>query len=148
MTLPTGGQVAYGYTNTTTPNLVNRWVTSRTVDGNTWTFIPALLCTTASCTAPGDGQTVTVTTPPYSDGSSTASDTHLYSFFIDCPFCGGGAWPTQIQYFRGPASGTPLVTVTKEYGGGLTTLLTRETLTWPTTSGTLSKKVEYFYGGF
>src|SRR5260221_3075815 len=153
MTLPTGGQVTYGYTNTTAPNQVNRWLTSRTVAGNTWTLTPVF----TSCTAPCNPLTVTVTTPPYSDGSTTASDNHVYSFFFASANGGGGAWPTQIQDFRGAASGTPLLTLTKEYNNGqnnscqqpmgnaLVPALIRQTLTWPSGSGTLSKKAEYCY---
>ncbi len=155
MTLPTGGQVTYGYTNTTPPNQINRWLTSRTAGGNTWTFNPAINCTTASCTAPGDGLKVTVTTPPHSDGTLTASDNHVYSFVFASANGGGGAWLTQAQYFRGSASGTPLLTLTKEYNNGtnnscqgpmgssLVPVLVRETLTWP--SSAISKKVEYCY---
>lgn len=149
MTLPTGGQVTYGYGNTTPPNQVNRWLTSRIADGNTWNFLP----TFTSCTAPCSPLTVTVTTPPYSDGTTTASDNHVYSFFDG----NAGAWPSQIQYFRGPATGTPVTTLTKEYDNGqnnsctlpmgdfVMPVLVRETLTWPTASGTLSKKAEYCY---
>jgi RHS repeat-associated protein len=153
MSLPTGSQVTYGYTNTTAPNQINRWLTSRTLDGNTWTFTPSFV----SCTAPCTPLQVTVTTPPYNDGATTASDNHVYSFFFASPNGGGGAWPTQIQYFRGAASGTPVLTLTKEYNNGqnnscqlpmgnaLTPVLIRETLTWPSGSGTLSKKAEYCY---
>jgi RHS repeat-associated protein len=153
MTLPTGGQITYGYTNTTAPNVVNRWLTSRTLLGNTWTFTPVF----NSCTAPCNPLTVTVTTPPYNDGISTTSDNHVYSFFFSSPKGGGGAWPAQIQYFRGPTTGTPLVTLTKDYNNGtnnscqlpmgnaLTPVLVRETLSWPSGSGTLSKKMEYCY---
>ncbi len=152
MTLPTGGQVTYGYTNTTA-NGINRWLTSRTVDGNTWTFTPAL----TSCTAPCSPLTVTVTTPSYNDGSATQSDNRVYSFFFASTNGGGGAWNTQTQYFRGATSGTPVLTTTKEYnngtnnsctqpmGNGLVPVLVRETLTWPAGSGTLSKKAEYCY---
>jgi YD repeat-containing protein len=153
MTLPTGGQVTYGYTNTTSPNQVNRWLTSRIVAGNTWAFSPVF----TSCTTPCNPLTVTVTTPPYSDGTATASDNHAYSFFFASPNGGGGVWPAQIQYFRGAASGVPIVTLTKEYdngtnnscqhpmGNALTTVLIRETVTWPAGSATMSKKAEYCY---
>jgi RHS repeat-associated protein len=150
MTLPTGGQVTYGYFNTTAPNQVNRWLTSRIVDGHTWSFMP----TVTSCTTPCNALTVTVMTPPYNDGTTTASDNHVYSFFFSGSNGAGGAWPAQIQYFRGATSGTPLLTLTKEYNNGqnnscqqpmgnpLVPVLIRETLAWP--SG-LSKKVEYCY---
>jgi YD repeat-containing protein len=154
ITLPTGGQITYGYTNTTPPNSVNRWLTSRMDSaGNSWTFSPVV----NSCTAPCNPLTVTVTTPPYSDGTTTASDNHVYSFFFAVPNGGGGAWLAQVQYFRGAASGTPLLTLTKEYNNGqnnacqqpmgnaLVPVLIRETLAWPSGSGTLSKKAEYCY---
>src|SRR5262249_55146765 len=84
---------------------------------------------------------------------STASDTHLYAFSVT----GGnlaGAWNTSIQYFRGPASGTPLLTKTTDWGGPESCpappttggpLIARNTLIWPASSGTLNKKVEYCY---
>jgi YD repeat-containing protein len=153
MTLPTGGQVTYGYTNTIAPNQINRWLTARTAGGSTWTFSPAF----TSCTAPCNPLTVTVTTPPYGDGVTTASDDHVYSFFFASTNGGGGAWPAQIQYFRGAATGSPLLTLTKEYNSGtnnscqqpmgnlLAPVLIRETLIWPSGSGTLVKKAEYCF---
>src|SRR5579859_2921169 len=105
MTLPTGGQVAYTYNNFTdyTGN-INRWLTSKTADGSTWTFTPTLPpCSTQPCP-----QQVTVATPPYNDGVSTASDSHVYTFAT-------GAWNTQTQFFRGSPSGTPLLTKTTNY---------------------------------
>jgi len=147
ITLPTGGHVTYGYTNTTAPNEVNRWVTSRTVDGNTWTFTP----TYTACNAPCNPLSVTVTTPPYNDGTTTANNNSVYTFFT---FVGEGAWNRQIQHFRGPVSGTPILTVTKDYNiDGPTScpnpfpgvVVTRETVSWPTASGVLSKKSEYCY---
>ena len=149
VTLPTGGQVTYGYTNTQG----NRWLTSRIVDDNTWIFTPSFV----ACAVPCNPVTVTVTTPTYSDGTTTASDNHVYSFFFASLNGGSGAWLTQVQHFRGAASGTPILTLTKEYNSGqnnscqlpmgnaLTPVLIRETLTWPAASGTLSKKAEYCY---
>lgn len=156
MTLPTGGQVSYGYTNfTDLQGNVNRWVTSRIVDGNTWTFAP----TNGPCSAQSCNQQVTVTTPQYSDGATTASDTHVYTFVIGTGWYNGGAWNIQIQYFRGPASGAAVLTKTTDYSGtgsdscpipngGASPLPVRETLAWPSGTGTLSKKVEYCYDQF
>jgi RHS repeat-associated protein len=151
MTLPTGGQINYGWTNEADyQGHVNRWVTSRTVDGQTWSFPPTQLpCSTPPCT-----QQVTVTTPSYNDGSTTASDTHVYTFSVSNGWYSPGAIVTQIQYFRGSASGTPVLTKNIDYAlpscptpnGSLGALLPgRETLTWPAGSGTSSKKVEYCY---
>src|SRR5262249_7064617 len=111
MTLPTGAQVSYAYSNETDyQGSVNRWVTSRTVEGNTWNFnvVPVL----GSCTATPCTQQVTVTTPPYNDGTTTAGDSDVYTFAV----LGSTAWVNQIQYFRGAASGTPVLTKTVDYG--------------------------------
>ncbi len=157
MTLPTGGQISYGYTNIADyQGNINRWVTSRTVDGQTWSFNPAQLpCSAAPCP-----MQVTVTTPSYSDGVTTTSDDRVYTFQVVNQGTASGAWNTQIQYFRGRASGNPMVTKNIDYGivgptgnivpgilGGVSVPI-RETLIWPTASGTLSKKVEYGYDGY
>src|SRR4029077_5123121 len=67
-----------------------------------------------------------------------------------------GSYNTQIQYFRGPTSGTPVVTKTIDYGAvgscpatvgfaGIVPVPIRETLALP--SG-LSRKTEYCYDGY
>jgi RHS repeat-associated protein len=156
MTLPAGGQITYGYTNfTDQAGNVNRWVTSMVRDGQTWTFTPTnLTCSSGICPLQ-----VTVTTPAYNDGSITASDNHVYLFSIIDQGISSGSWNTQIQYFRGAVSGSPVLTKNIDYGGagacpafaGLTGFIPvpiRETLTWPSGSGTLSKKAEYCYDNY
>ena len=151
MTLPTGGQITYGYANFTDfQGNVNRWVTSMIRDGQTWSFAPL----NQSCSAPPCPMQVTVTTPPYNDGTATVADNRLYLFSATS----SGAWNTQTQYFRGAISGTPVLTKTTDYGFagacpatpgiGLTSLVIRNTLTWPSGSGILSKKAEYCYDSY
>lgn len=155
ITLPTGGQATYGYTNFTDyQGNVNRWVTSRVADGQSWSFTPLnQACSTAPCP-----MQVTVTTPPYNDGTSTASDTRVYLFSVQNQGTSSGSWNTQIQYFRGAASGSPILTKNTDYGlpstcpatpgfSGIPVVI-RDTLTWPAGSGTLSKKAEYCYDTF
>ena len=151
MTLPTGGQITYGYANFTDfQGKVNRWVASMIRDGQTWSFTPL----NQACSAPPCPMQVTVTTPPYNDGTTTIADNHLYLFSATS----SAAWNTQTQYFRGAVSGTPVLTKTTDYGVagacpatpgiGLTSLVIRNTLTWPSGSGTLSKKAEYCYDSY
>jgi RHS repeat-associated protein len=154
ITLPTGGQISYTYDNFSDfTGYVNRWVTSRTVDGNKWNF--TIVPFVSSCTAMPCPQQVTVTTPSYNDGVTTVADTHVYTFST-YNGDGAGAWLTQVQYFRGAASGNPIVTKTTDYGlagacpatpsvGNTGPLVVRDTLSWPAGSGTLSKKAEYCY---
>jgi|GEM_PF-752730 len=154
ITLPTGGQVTYGYANFTDyTGYTNRWVTSRTVDGNLWSFPPTL----PACSTPPCPLIVNVTTPPYNDGTSTASDNYVYTYAVSNG-TESGAWITQEQYFHGSTSGTPVLTKTTDYGyvgacpafsgsAGQGLEKIRETITWPT-SGTLSKKAEYCYDNF
>src|SRR6266481_1434272 len=136
MTLPTGGQVTYTYNNFADYTGYNsRWVTSKTADGNTWTFAPTLpSCSTQPCP-----NQLTVTTPPYNDGTTTASDSHVYTFAVD----GRQALNTQTQVFRGSPSGAPFLTKTTDYSAFDQPI--RETLIWP---NGLSNKVEYTYDGY
>src|SRR5579859_3162815 len=151
MTLPTGATINYGYSNFADwQGNVNRWVTSRIADGHTWNFNPVELpCSTTPCT-----MQVTVTTPAYNDGTTTASDSRLYTFTQ----AAGGNWNTQTQYFRGAVGGTPVLTKTTDYGlvgqcpaiAGFAqnSVPIRATLTWPSGSATLSKKAEYCYDSY
>jgi YD repeat-containing protein len=103
ITLPTGGQITYGYSNFTEPlGNVNRWVTSMVRDGQSWSFTPV----NQACSVPPCTIQVTVTTPPYTDGTTTASDNRVYLFTVTGGY-GGGAWNTQTQYFRGALGGDP-----------------------------------------
>jgi len=132
-------------------NNVHRWVTSRTADGQTWTFTPSL----PSCSANPCTQQVAVITPPHSDGTTAASDTHVYTFTIGTD--GTSVWNTQTQYFRG-SSNTPFVTKKTDYGlpgacpantdyAGSGDVPIRDTLIWPNATGSISKKAEYCYDG-
>jgi RHS repeat-associated protein len=157
ITLPTGGQISYTYDNFSDfTGYVNRWVTSRTVDGKVWAF--TIVPLVSSCTTMPCPQQVTVTTPSYNDGAITDADTHVYTFSTRNGD-GAGAWLTQAQYFRGAASGSPALTKTTDYGvagacpavpsfGNAGGFPIRDTLIWPSGSGTLSKKAEYCYDSF
>jgi len=155
MTLPTGGQITYGYTNFTDQGgNVNRWVTSMVRDGQTWTFTPTNIADSS-----GNNLQVTVTTPAYNDGNVTASDNHVYLFTVINQGMSSGSWNTQVQYFRGAVSGNPVLTKNIDYGAvgacpavagflGAIPVPIRETLTWPSGLGTLSKKAEYCYDNY
>jgi RHS repeat-associated protein len=145
ITLPTGGQLGYGYSNFTDMfGNVNRWITSRTVNGNTWSMIPS----SPSCNS---GQTlcqqlVTVTTPSHDDRVFTFSDDRITY------------WLNQEQDFSGSSTsgGTLLLTRTSDinsitngcpYGTSSCGLKIRDTVIWPVSGGTLQKKTEYSYDG-
>ena len=59
---------------------------------------------------------VTLTTPAYNDGSTTAGDTRVYQFSVVNQGTASGSWNTQTQYFRGAASGNPVLTKNADYG--------------------------------
>lgn len=84
MTLPSGGQVTYGYTNfKDSYGNMHRWLTSETKAGGTWTYTPSVV-TTCSSTQVGCQEKVVVTKP--------SGDTATYLFTLN-----NGIWPTQIQ---------------------------------------------------
>lgn len=140
VTLPTGGTVTFGYSNFTDAyGNVNRWVTSYTMSGGTWTFTPQVI-TTCPSGQQNCQQKVTVAKP--------SGDSVVYTFTMN-----GGAWPVQVQHFA--SGGTLLLSQTRDYDlsqtcsgctGAAYVTLTRETNSLPSTGGTtLISKTEYTY---
>ena len=143
MTLRTGGQVQYGYTNFADAyGNINRWLSSRTASG-TWSYTPQVLSTCAPGTT-GCQQQVTMSKP--------SGDQIVYTFTLN-----NGAWNTQTQFYTGAASsGTLLRTVSKDYDfsnacplsgcfGNAYIRTTRVTTTEPVPSSNIVKKAEYSY---
>ncbi len=147
VTLPTGGQVSYGYTTFTdaygvppNPYNTNRWVTSRTSGGGTWSYTPQV--TVPACgqcsPQPQVAQQVTVTKPSgdYSvykfrvagDGSFVTKEIDSYAAggvllrqeFIDYLSCINTSSPSCPVEFRAiPFRST--TTILNSSGGSLTT---------------------------
>ncbi len=143
MTLRTGGQVQYGYTNFSDAyGNSNRWLTSRTASG-TWSYTPQVLSTCAPGTT-GCQQQVTMSKPN--------GDQIVYTFTLN-----NGDWNTQSQFYTGASgSGTLLKTITKDYDfsnacplsgcfGNAYIRTIRVTTTEPVPSGNITKKTEYSY---
>ena len=96
ITLPTGGQITYGYTNfTDSYSNVGRWATSRVSGGGTWNYTPAVITTCGSGQV-GCQQKVTVTKP--------STDTTVYTFTLN-----NGAWESAMSSYSGTS--TLLLTV-------------------------------------
>jgi hypothetical protein len=87
ITLPTLGQITYGYTNF--PDAFgnnNMWVTSRTSGGGTWSYTPSV---TTGCNSGALAcQQVTVAKP--------STDNVVYTFSLN-----EGAWKSQVQSYTG-----------------------------------------------
>ena len=143
MTLRTGGQIQYGYTNFSDAyGNINRWLTTRIASG-TWTYTPQVL-TTCSPGTTGCEQQVTLTKP--------SGDQRVYTFTLN-----NGAWATQIQVYTGNAgTGTLLRTIAKDYDfsnacpisgcfGNAYIRLIRTTITDPIPGGSISRKAENTY---
>jgi YD repeat-containing protein len=143
MTLRTGGQVQYGYTNFSDAyGNINRWVSSRTASG-TWSYTPSVLTTCTPGTT-GCQQQVTMSKP--------SGDQIVYIFTLN-----NGAWETQAQFYTGVAGTGPLLrTTTKDYDfthacplagcfGNAYVVTSRVTTTEPVPSGNIVKKTEYSY---
>jgi RHS repeat-associated protein len=95
ITLPTLGQITYGYTNFTDAfGTHNMWATSRVSGGGTWSYTPSV---TTGCN-PGAlaCQQVTVTKP--------STDNVVYTFSLN-----DGAWKSQVQSYTGAALPANLV---------------------------------------
>jgi len=93
ITLPTGGIVTYGYTNyQDSYGNKNRWVTSRTSGGGTWSYTPQVI---SSCSV-GCQQQVTVSKP--------SGDNAVYTFTLN-----NGAWSNQVQAYTGAVSPSNLL---------------------------------------
>jgi RHS repeat-associated protein len=100
ITLRTGGQATFGYTNFTDAYYdENRWVSSRTSPGGTWSYTPSVISYCASG-AQNCQQQVAVSRP--------SGDSFVSVFTMN-----GGAWNGQTQYKDG--SGNVVLTATKTY---------------------------------
>jgi hypothetical protein len=143
MTLRTGGQVQYGYTNFSDAyGNINRWLSSRTASG-TWNYTPLVLTTCTPGTT-GCQQQITVGRP--------SGDQTVFTFTLN-----NGAWNTQTQFYSGASgSGTLLRTIAKDFDfsnacpfsgctGNAYIELIRKTTTESIPSGSISKKTEYSY---
>jgi RHS repeat-associated protein len=139
MTLPTGGLISYGYTNfTDSYGQANRWLSSRTTIGGTWSYAPSVI-STCSGGSQGCQQQVVVTKP--------SSDSIQFIFTLN-----GGAWNSQAVYYD--HSGARLASVANDYDfsqtcggciGAAYVKKSRRTTTLNTGGGTVSKKTEYTY---
>ncbi|HEV2992214.1 MAG TPA: hypothetical protein VG759_27515 [Candidatus Angelobacter sp.] len=140
ITFPAGGTITIGYSNFTDAyGNVNRWATSYTMSGGTWTYTPQVI-TTCPSGQQNCQQKVTVTKP--------SGDSVVVTFTMN-----GSAFPVQAQYFAN--GGTLLLTQTRDYDlsqtcsgcvGAAFVAMTRETNSLPSTGGaTLINKTEYTY---
>jgi hypothetical protein len=142
MTLRTGGQIQYGYTNFADAyGNINRWLSTRTASG-TWSYTPLVLTTCAPGTT-GCQQQVTFSKP--------SGDQTVYTFTLN-----NGAWETQAQFYTGAAGGTLLRTVTRDFDftnacplagctGNAYIRAIRTTITEPIPGGSITKKTEDSY---
>lgn len=143
VTLRTGGQVTFGYSNFSDAyGNINRWLTSRTAAGS-WSYTPQVLTTCAPGTT-GCQQQVTVSKP--------SGDQTVFTFTLD-----NGDWKTQAQIYSGAAgTGTLLRTITKDYDfsnacpfsgctGNAYIRAIRTTVTEPIPGGSISRKTEDTY---
>jgi hypothetical protein len=88
MTLPTGGQITYGYMVFTDPyGNKNLFLNARNAAGGNWSYTPTVLSTCAHQQV-GCNQMVTVTQPN--------NDRTEYTFVLN-----NGLWPIQTQHFDG-----------------------------------------------
>ena len=99
ITLPTGGQITYGFTTFQDSfGNSNRWVSSRASGGGTWSYPPNVITTCASGTV-NCQQKVTVTKP--------SGDNAIYTFTLN-----NGAWSSKVQYYSGAVSNSNLLATT------------------------------------
>jgi RHS repeat-associated protein len=142
VTLPTGGQVSYGYG----PILdsygsKNWWVMSHTSGGGISTFTPTVITTCASGAA-GCQQQVKVTKP--------SGDQAIYIFTLN-----NGAWLTQAQIYSGSATTANLVATqsttydfsqTCTCGGAMYIRPLKRTVSLTTVGGTsITRQTQYTY---
>jgi len=143
MTLPTGGQIQYGYaTFADSQCSYTRWLTSINSAGNTWSYAPTVLTQGQHCPPfPNtDGlQQVALTKP---NGASA-----VYTFDIPANY---GAWNTTTVYRD--SLGNTVENQLKEYissdngtNGISSQLPSRLTTSIPLGGSSLSKKIEYSY---
>jgi RHS repeat-associated protein len=140
VTLPTGGQITYGYeTFKDAYASYTRWLNSRVSEGGTWSYTPAVV-TTCTVGQTGCKQTTTVTKP---SGASVVTTFTLNN----------GAWPTQIQTY---SSGTLVSTVTNTFDfsnscpllgctGAAYVRLTGVLTSITSSAGSITKQTKYTY---
>ena len=143
VTLPTGGQITYGYT-TFTDSYGNksRWLNTRSSAGGTWFYTPQVLSTCSSSQV-GCQEKVTASKP---SGASTT-----YTFTLN-----NGAWPVQVQS-SSDALGNSIEAVTNTFdfsnscvlanciGASYIRLLSRVTTLSVPGGTSLSKKIALTY---
>jgi hypothetical protein len=134
ITLPTGGQISYGYSvYEDALSHYNRWVTQHTSGGGTTSYALGNVNTTNAT------QTVTVTKP--------SGDYKIDAFQV-----GNGSGTTFYGSYRDSASfysagGTLLETINDSLTQyGLAELVTSETVSLPTPSGSITKQKTFSYG--
>ena len=142
VTLPSGGQITYGYT-TFTDSYGNkgRWLTSRTSSGGVWSYVPQVV-STCSATQVGCQQKVTVTKP--------SGDYTVTTFTLN-----NGAWPVQLQTY---AAGNVLVSTvnntwdfsqacpfTSCYGAAYIRMTDQLTTVYLSQGGNITKKTHFDY---
>lgn len=87
ITLPTGGTITYGFSNFTDAfRNVNRWITSRTSSGGTWSYTPSVITPCPQGGWSGCSQQLKVAAP--------SGDYSFYMYTIN-----GAPWLTQIQRY-------------------------------------------------
>ncbi len=96
ITLPTGGQITYGYSVFQDSfGTKNSWVSSRISGGGTWSYTPSIVTTclpgTVNCQ-----QSMTVTKP--------STDNTVYTFTLN-----NGAWQSQAQFYTGAVLSANLI---------------------------------------
>jgi RHS repeat-associated protein len=122
MTLPTGGQVTYGYTNfQDSYGNKNLWVNSRTSGGGTWSYTPQVI---GSCPSVCRQQVII---------SKPSGDNSLYSHALQ----NNGAWVDLILYYNGavsPSNQIASLSNTRDYSQS-GALITKTITTLPTPGG-------------
>jgi RHS repeat-associated protein len=146
MTVPSGGQISYSWSNQTDANGKKyRWISSRTTPNGTWNYTFGV---NSTC---GTGQ---VNCQQHFQVTKPNADYDIYTFTLN-----GGAWPTKVQYYD-DALTSALATTTQCFSFVTTTNgscsysvttaspstnvhLLAATTTLPVPSGNLNKTVEY-----
>src|SRR5258706_5914639 len=142
ITLPTGGQITYGYS-VFTDSLYqsqyrkNEWVTSRTSGSGTWNYTPLVVSACTTITSTNCQQQTTVAQP--------SGDNIVYQFTLTGS-SSGGVGLTQVQAYAGAVSPANL---TKTVSGTWNTAYTQklsETVTVPVPGGSsISQTKQYAY---
>ena len=135
ITLPTGGQVGYGYSvfsDSRYPSVRNHWVTSHTSGGGTWNYSP-LVTVPCSISACNGQQQVTVSRP--------SGDNTVYTFTTGSAF---GPGLTQIQSYAGAVAPANLIATASATWNSTYTQTTSQTTTLLVPGGTSINKTKQF----